>query len=320
MKTVLVTGAGAGIGLAIAQNLLAAGWQVWAGVRKPAHHEALAALGAQPLALDVRDAAQVRAAAAAVGGRLDALVHNAGVGGIGPLAGWSDHELRDLFDTNVFGPHRLSNALLPALVAVRGRIVCIGSQGGSLTAPGMGPYTMSKHALEAYAQCLRLELAPHGVAVSIVQPGAVATDIGANGLAQNLARLGATPPPLDTLARAMADSLRAPAEPDPAAPESAANRRHAPPSAVAAVVRQVLESPAPALRYLVGTRWEGDRVIAALLERLIDAARSPSHGFGEAELQQALHAAWQARVGAAQAPARPPRDGTIPAHTDPGEN
>jgi NAD(P)-dependent dehydrogenase (short-subunit alcohol dehydrogenase family) len=311
VKTVLVTGAGAGIGLAIARAMREAGWQVWAGVRKPAHHEALAALGAWPLALDVRDPTQVRDAAVAVGGRLDALVHNAGVGGIGPLAGWPDRDLQDLFDTNVFGPHRLSNALLPALLAARGRIVCIGSQGGSLTAPGMGPYTMSKHALEAYAQCLRLELAPQGVAVCIVQPGAVATDIGAKGLAQNLARLDATPAPLDTMARAMARALRAPTEPDPAAPESASNRRHAPPSAVAAVVRGLLEGPEPALRHLVGTRWEGDRVITTLLERLVDAALSPSHGLAEAELQQLLHRAWAARAGGAAPPGLSRHDETI---------
>lgn len=284
MKTALVTGAGTGIGLAIAQALQAAGWQVWAGVRKPAHHAALAALGARPLALDVRDAAQVQAAAVAVGGRLHALVHNAGVGGIGPLAGWPDQDLHELFDTNVFGPHRLTNALLPALLAARGRIVCIGSMGGSITAPTMGPYTMSKHALEAYAECLRQELAPHGVAVSIVQPGAVATDIGANGREANLARLAATPAPFDTLAQAVAASLREPARPDPAAPESATNRRFAEPAAVAGVVLQVLTTAVPQARHLVGTRWESDRVVDALITRLIDVAQSPSQQMDEEAL------------------------------------
>jgi NAD(P)-dependent dehydrogenase (short-subunit alcohol dehydrogenase family) len=187
-EPVLVTGAGSGIGLAIVQALRAAGRPVWAGARRDVHLQQLAGLGAWPLRLDVREPVQVQAAAAAVhahrqatGQGLAGLVHNAGVGGIAPLAGWPDDDLLALFDTNVFGPHRLTNALLPALQAAQGRIVCIGSMGGSITSPTMGPYTMSKHALEAYAECLRQELAPHGVAVSIVQPGAVATDIGDNG-------------------------------------------------------------------------------------------------------------------------------------------
>jgi NAD(P)-dependent dehydrogenase (short-subunit alcohol dehydrogenase family) len=281
--SVLVTGAGSGIGLATVEALLARGFTVWAGARREAHLALLAGRGARPLALDVRDAAQVRAAADAVaasGLRLAGLVHNAGVGGIGVLQSWSDRELIDLFDTNVFGVHRLTRALLPSLLSARGRIVCIGSQGGSVTMPFMGPYTMSKHALEAYAACLRMELAPHGVPVSIVQPGAVATDIGDNGRAGNEARL---------------HGLRHPQPPRPDEPESASNRRHAPPAAVAATVLEALTTPEPALRYLFGTRWEGDRVIDTLIDRLLDAAGSPSHGMGANELAARIEARRQAR-------------------------
>lgn len=297
---VLVTGAGSGIGRAVVEALLAAGRPVWAGARRPGHLQALAALGARPLRLDVTDPGDVAAAAAAVAGAGDGLaglVHNAGVGGIAPLAGWPDGDLQALFDTNVFGPHRLGNALLPALLAARGRIVCIGSMGGSITSPTMGPYTMSKHALEAYADCLRQELAPHGVAVAIVQPGAVATEIGANGRDADLARLAATPPPFDGLAQAVAQSLRSPVEPDPAAPESATNRRLAAPAAVAEVVMQALFENPPQARYLVGTRWESDRVVDALITRLLDAAGSPSQGLDEAALLERVRQAWRARRG-----------------------
>jgi NAD(P)-dependent dehydrogenase (short-subunit alcohol dehydrogenase family) len=303
-EPVLVTGAGSGIGLAIVQALRAAGRPVWAGARRDSHLQQLAGLGAWPLRLDVREPAQVQAAAAAVqahrqvtGQGLAGLVHNAGVGGIAPLAGWPDDDLLALFDTNVFGPHRLTNALLPALQAAQGRIVCIGSMGGSITSPTMGPYTMSKHALEAYAECLRQELAPHGVAVSIVQPGAVATDIGDNGREGNLARLAATPAPFDTLAAAVAASIRAPQPADPAAPESATNRRHAAPAAVAAVVLQALNAAQPQARYLVGTRWESDRVVDALMARLIDAAQSPSQALNVDELEARLRQAWLRRSG-----------------------
>jgi NAD(P)-dependent dehydrogenase (short-subunit alcohol dehydrogenase family) len=168
--------------------------------------------------------------------------------------------------------------------------------GGSLTMPAMGPYTMSKHALEAYAGCLRQELAPHGVAVSIVQPGAVATEIGANGRTANLARLRATPAPFDAVALALAQSLENPVAPDPAAPESADNRRFAPPEAVAAVVLQALEAAVPQARYLVGTAWEGERVIQALLARLVDAATSPGPALDEEALVARLRQAWLDRL------------------------
>jgi NAD(P)-dependent dehydrogenase (short-subunit alcohol dehydrogenase family) len=294
---VLVTGAGSGIGLAIVQALRAAGVTVFAGARRPEHLRLLQDLGATAVPLDVRDAAQVHAAAAqvqAAGQGLHGLVHNAGVGGIGLLPSWPDADVQALFDTNVFGPHRLTNALLPLLLASRGRIVCIGSQGGSVTMPFMGPYTMSKHALEAYAACLRMELAPQGVAVSIVQPGAVKTDIGDNGRAGNVARLQATPPPFDGVAQAALHGLQNPMPLRPEAPESANNRRHAEPAAVAATVLQALGDADPQARYLFGTRWEGDRVIAALTERLLDAARSPSHQWDEETFLAHCRQAWQA--------------------------
>ena len=283
----LVTGAGSGIGLAITRALLAAGRPVFAAARRPAHLQMLQGLGATALRLDVRDGALVQAAAravAAAGRGLAGLVHNAGVGGVGAMASWSDADLHDLFDTNVFGPPRLTRALLPELLAVRGRIVCIGSMGGSITQPFLGPYTMSKHALEAYAACLRMELAPHGVAVSIVQPGAVATDIGDNGHAGNVARLQATEPPFREAALEVLAALQSPAPLRPDEPESAHNRRHAAPESVAAVVLQALHAKLPQARCLVGTRWEGDRVIDALIDRLLDAAGSPSHTMTAQEL------------------------------------
>jgi NAD(P)-dependent dehydrogenase (short-subunit alcohol dehydrogenase family) len=295
-KAVLVTGAGSGIGLAIVKALLHAGTPVFAGARRATHLQMLRDLGATALTLDVRDPAQVSQAALAVqaaGQGLYGLVHNAGVGGLGVLASWSDADLHELFNTNVYGPHRLTRALLPALLAAQGRVVCIGSQGGSITSPFMGPYTMSKHALEAYAACLQLELARHHVAVSIVQPGAVATDIGDNGRAGTEARLQNTPAPFEVAASAVLQSLRQPAELQPDQPESASNRRFAPPAAVAEVVMQALTAATPQARYLVGTRWEGDRVITALTQRLLDAARSPSHQWSEAEFLAHCQRAWR---------------------------
>jgi NAD(P)-dependent dehydrogenase (short-subunit alcohol dehydrogenase family) len=297
---VLVTGAGSGIGWALVEALLDVGVPVWAGARREEHLKRLQTRGAWPLRLDVRDAAQVQAAAAAIEGAgqaLAGLVHNAGVGGIGLLQGWSDADVLDLFETNVFGVHRLTRALVPALLASKGRIVCVGSMGGSITHPFYGPYTMSKHALEAYACCLRQELAPHGVAVSIVQPGAVATEIGNNGRDANVARLQATPAPFDALSREVVQGLLNPQPPKPDEPESAHNRRAAPPADVAARVLQALQMPDPPLRDLVGTRWEGERVLDALIDRLLDAAASPAHELSAAELAARIEARRQGKEG-----------------------
>ncbi|MBL8360239.1 MAG: SDR family oxidoreductase [Rubrivivax sp.] len=291
---VLVTGAGSGIGRACAERLAAHGAQVLAGARKTADLDTLGRIeGVTPLRLDMTvpdDAAAAAAAVAAQGGTLDGLVHNAGIGELGLLPTWTDADVRHLFETNLFGVLRLTRALMPALLAARGRIVHVGSQGGSITQPFYGPYTMSKHALEAMSECLRQELAPHGVAVSIVQPGAVATSIGERSAPGTLARLEAAQPPFDAASRALAQAMRAAAaqpaaEPDERdEPESATHRKPCAPDVVAAVIEQALTVQAPQARYLVGTRWEGDRVLNALIERLLDAAGSPSHRLTRDEL------------------------------------
>lgn len=289
---VLVTGAGSGIGRACAERLAARGAQVLAGARKAADLDALGRIGGvTPLQLDMTVPADATAAAAAVstlGGTLDGLVHNAGIGALGLLPTWADADVQDLFETNLFGVLRLTRALMPALLAARGRIVHVGSQGGSITQPFYGPYTMSKHALEAMSECLRQELAPHGVAVSIVQPGAVATSIGERSAPGTLARLEAAGPPFDAASRALAQAMRAAAvgvhATAPDEPESSTNRKPCAPDAVAAVIEQALTVDAPQARYLVGTRWEGDRVLNALIERLLDAAGSPSHRLTRDEL------------------------------------
>jgi NAD(P)-dependent dehydrogenase (short-subunit alcohol dehydrogenase family) len=277
-RTFLVTGASTGIGRCIAERLAGQGHRVLAGARKASDLESLAAVErVKPLLLDVNQPSAIAAAVATVqaqGSGLDGLVNNAGIGGLGLLHTWTDEELQLLFDTNVFGPMRMSRACLPLLLASRGRIVHIGSQGGSITSTAFGPYTMSKHALEALAQCQREELAPHGVSVSIVQPGGVDTAIGANGAAGTEARWQRAAAPFDAMARQVLAGTSQPAAFDESAPESAANRRLSPPVIVADAVMHALLSPAPRARYLVGTRWEGDRVVRNLLARLLDAGEA----------------------------------------------
>lgn len=288
-RSILVTGASTGIGNHLTCTLASQGHRVFATARKENDLEALAAIeNVTPLHLDVRNAQDVRTAVESVtraGGGLYGLVNNAGIGELGPCATWTDQELFDIFDVNVFGPFRMTNAFMPALVESKGRVVIIGSQGGMISKKYYGPYTMTKHALEAYTIALRDELNPYGVWVSIVQPGGIVSNIGENSLPGMLARLQRAEPPFREEAEAVLEAMNRPYEPPPPdAEESETNRKPSPPEIVTRAVLDALFSDRPGLRYMVGTRWEGDRVIHALIERLLDENDSPSHNCSQDEL------------------------------------
>lgn len=172
MRTALVTGASSGIGAACAVRLSRAGWRVFAGVRRVGD----APTGTDEILLDVTNEDQVRAAAERVE-ELDGLVNNAGIALAIPLEFIPLDELRRQFEVNVVGQVAVTQALLPHLRRSRGRIIFIGSIAGQSALPFLGPYAASKHALEAVADTLRLELRPFGVDVSLVQPGTIKTPI-----------------------------------------------------------------------------------------------------------------------------------------------
>jgi NAD(P)-dependent dehydrogenase (short-subunit alcohol dehydrogenase family) len=145
---------------------------VHATVRQPGD----APPGTHELILDVTDSLAVGLAAAGIE-ELDALVDNAGIGIAGPLEVFPADELTRQLDVNVVGQLRVVQALLPALRRRRGRIVVMGSISGRSALPFLGAYAMSKFALEAMADALRIELAPFGIHVSIIEPGTIATPI-----------------------------------------------------------------------------------------------------------------------------------------------
>jgi len=190
VPTALITGASTGIGRATALRLAAAGWTVLAGVRDPQAGEQLvdAAAGGRVLALtlDVTDPEQIAQAAERIakeGGRLDALVNNAGIAIGGPLELIAEEDLRRQFDVNLFGQVAVTRALLGALRQARGRIVFISSIGGRVAMAYTAPYAASKHAIEAIGDALRVELRSSGVQVALVEPGSVATPIWDKGRA-----------------------------------------------------------------------------------------------------------------------------------------
>jgi NAD(P)-dependent dehydrogenase (short-subunit alcohol dehydrogenase family) len=190
-RSVVVTGASSGIGLASAVRLAQAGWHVYGGVRSDADAGALRAHGIEPVVLDVTDALQIAAAAQTVGPELHGLVDNAGIAIAAPLELVPLDELRRQLEVNVVGQVAVLQAFLPALRRTQGRVVLMGSIGGRSALPFLGPYAASKHALEAFADVLRIELAPWGIAVSLVEPASVKTAIWTKGAVQaNVMREG----------------------------------------------------------------------------------------------------------------------------------
>lgn len=180
MKSVLVTGAGRGIGKAIALKLAADGWHVYAGVRKTADGEALAEAASgqiTPIMLDITSREQIIAAADTLPPTLDAIVNNAGIAINAPVESISSEDLKRQFEVNVFATIAVTQEVMPKIRAARGRVVFISSVSGRVSAPMTGPYSGSKFALEALADAMRLEVKPWGVRVSLIEPTATDTDM-----------------------------------------------------------------------------------------------------------------------------------------------
>ena len=255
MKKVVVTGASSGIGLACALRLARAGWQVHGGVRTPEAAALLEERGVRPLELDVTDDTQIATAVDVVGSELDALVDNAGIAIAAPLELVPLEELRHQLEVNVVGQVAVVQALLPALRRARGRVVLMGSIGGRSALPFLGPYAASKHALEAIADSLRIELRPLGVEVSIVEPGSIATPIWRKGAER-----------ADELSEGFDEERARLYAPAVARLREVALARGpgVDPDAVAKAVEHALTAERPKARYLVGR----DAHLRAWIERL----------------------------------------------------
>lgn len=178
MPSVLVTGAGRGIGLAITRHMSARGWEVYAGARSEGALRELADLPrVNPIRLDIADRESVAALPDALPATLDSVVNNAGIVVNGPVEGLTLDDLSWQLEVNVVAQIAVTQAVLPKIRAAKGRIVFISSVSGLITTPGTGAYCASKYALESLADALRMELRPWGIAVSLVEPGPIRTDI-----------------------------------------------------------------------------------------------------------------------------------------------
>ena len=180
---VLITGCSTGIGRATAKHLAEKGHTVYATARKPESLSDLEAKGIKTLALDVTKEASMAAAVKAVEdaeGAVGALVNNAGYSQSGAVESVKLDDIRSQFETNVFGLIRMSQLVLPGMRRQgRGRIVNVGSMGGTLVFPGGGIYHATKFAVEAISDAMRFEVKGFGVDVVLIQPGLITSDFAA---------------------------------------------------------------------------------------------------------------------------------------------
>jgi NAD(P)-dependent dehydrogenase (short-subunit alcohol dehydrogenase family) len=260
---VLVTGASTGIGRRITERLAGDGYFVYAGARKDSDLAELNAIeNVQALRLDVTKPDEVAAAVEAVtaaGRGLHGLVNNAGVAITGPLSDTREEDFDFVMQVNVYGPYRVTKAFTPLIVAGKGRITTIGSISGILSPRDLGVYSMSKHAVEAFADSLALQMEPQGVRVSVVEPGNYNTEIGSSAAR----RTG--------VSRLTDRSL------------------YKSPDEVADAVKMALFEPEPKRRYMVvPNAYEGEITIRKAIQELVELNEGHAYTYGRDALVQML--------------------------------
>ncbi|MCB1486933.1 MAG: SDR family NAD(P)-dependent oxidoreductase [Bauldia sp.] len=239
-KVVLVTGASSGIGLATALKLLKEGHVVYGGARRVAAMAPIEAGGGHVLSLDVGDEASMTAAVETIleeEGRIDVLVNNAGYPVYGAVEDVPIADARRQFEVNLFGLARMTQLVLPGMRERRsGTIVNISSMGAVIYTPLGAWYHATKHAVEGFSDCLRLELAPFGIDVVIVAPGAI--DTGFNGVLGEQVTKASGQGPYAGMAKAIAGTARP--------------GRGSKPEVIADVIARAVAARRPKTRYRAG--------------------------------------------------------------------
>ena len=243
-KVALVTGASSGIGEATAFKLKGLGYTVYGAARRIDRMQHLTKAGIRILSMDVTDDASMQAgidAIVAEAGRIDVLVNNAGYGSYGAVEDVPMAEARAQFEVNVFGAVRLIQLVLPHMRSQRsGTIVNITSMGGKIHTPLGAWYHGTKFALEAISDCLRMEVAPFGIDVVVIEPGGIRTEWA--GIAADKLRETSGHGPYAVQAKAMAQSMVG----------EASVRRQSPPQLIADTIAQAVTASKPKTRYAVG--------------------------------------------------------------------
>lgn len=276
-KAVLVTGASTGIGRKITEVLAAKGYFVYAGARKQKDLDALNEIeNVQSIRLDVTIQEEIDAAVKTVrdGGRgLYGLVNNAGVGIGGPLIEISESDVQWLFDVNVFGVFRVTQAFAPLIIESKGRITTIGSIAGTLAGPFYGPYSMTKHSIEAFTDSLAPEMARFDVQVSVIEPGNYRSEISKTGRA----RMGGMTEAKEK--SPYAEDYRQRME------GSADRSQHKDPDEVADAALHALFDENPKHRYMVvPNREEAGWTVGKAIQKAVQLNQGQVHAFSREEL------------------------------------
>lgn len=276
-KAVLVTGASTGIGRKITETLAAKGIFVYAGARKEKDLKELDALeNVQSIRLDVTVQDEIDAAVATItkeGRGLYGLVNNAGVAIVAPLIEVEESELDFIFDVNIYGPYRVTKAFSPLLIESKGRITTISSISGILSGTLFGPYSMSKHAMEAYSDSLAREMQRFDVTVSVVEPGNYQSQIGVT-LKKRMEKKGIDieGSPYQKEMQAMLDRV-----------DSASQQKD--PAEVADAVFHALFDEKPKMRYMVvPNQRQAEVTLRKAIEELVQLNQDQSYTYDRDEL------------------------------------
>ena len=255
----VVTGTSTGIGAATARELARRGFHVLAGVRRGEDADAIRGPGIEPVIIDVTNPDHIAALATRVqrdpqGRALRALVNNAAIQANVPIEAFAIDEWRRMFEVNLFGQVAVTQALLPALIDSSGRVVNISSVGGKVAMATYGPYAATKFAVEAVSDSLRRELAPHGVGVVVVEPGAVRTEMLGRAIATAKETMSAMTPEQSRRYGGLVQAVNAQAVSSTESGLAA--------DAAAAVIAKAVTARRPRTRYTVGRD-------AAMITRLV---------------------------------------------------
>ena len=290
-EAVLVTGASSGLGRVMAETLAAKGYFVYAGARKDADLAELDAIeNIQAVKLDVTRQDQIDAAVKAIreaGRGLYGLVNNAGVLVVAPLIDIDEEDFHYQMNANIYGVYRITKAFAPLIIESKGRISVIGSISGTLSDATWGPYSMTKHAMEAFADALKDEMKQFGVSVSLIEPGAYRSDIGKSALDRMQQHNQSTAD--SQFEKQMSESINW---------LNRFEKGHGDPTEVAEVVVKSLFDDHPKPRYLVVPNQEQAYwTINRAIERMVEQNSDQKFSYDRAELIGMLDAALAKQAG-----------------------
>jgi NAD(P)-dependent dehydrogenase (short-subunit alcohol dehydrogenase family) len=265
MPSVLVTGAGRGLGLAITEHMSARGWDVYATARSDGPLRSLAEMPrVHPILLDLTDRASIAGLSDRLPPELNAVVNNAGILVNGPVEGLTLDDLSRQLEVNVTAQVGVTQAVLPRIREAGGRVVFMSSVSGLVTLPGSGAYSASKYALESLADALRMELRPWRIPVSLIEPGPIRTDIWGGMLAEyDLMTERLTPEHRELYAAHLAGNRKLLAR---------IHKLAGDPQRVTKAVEHALTSKHPKRRYLCDTLSRVQKTVIALTPTAVNDA------------------------------------------------